>query len=45
VPKLDATPGSVRSRAPTLGQHTDQVLQGLGIDVRTREAWRARGVI
>jgi len=45
VPKLDATPGSVRSRAPTLGQHTDQVLQGLGIDARTREAWRARGVI
>ncbi|MDD1964021.1 CoA transferase [Pseudomonas putida] len=45
VPKLDATPGSVRSRAPTLGQHTEQVLQGLGIDARTREAWRARGVI
>jgi formyl-CoA transferase len=45
VPKLALTPGRVKSRAPTLGQHTDSVLEGLGIDARTRESWRARGLI
>ena len=45
VPKLTATPGRVHSRAPTLGQHTDAVLDGIGIDAPTREAWRARGLI
>lgn len=45
VPKLTATPGHVHSRAPTLGQHTDAVLDGIGIDAPTREAWRARGLI
>ena len=29
VPKLSATPGSIRSAAPTLGQHTDDVLGAL----------------
>jgi formyl-CoA transferase len=29
VPKLSATPGSIRSPAPTLGQHTDAVLGAL----------------
>ena len=29
VPKLSATPGSVRSAAPTLGEHTAQVLAAL----------------
>jgi crotonobetainyl-CoA:carnitine CoA-transferase CaiB-like acyl-CoA transferase len=45
VPKLSLTPGRVKSRAPTLGQHTDSVLEGLGIDASTRESWRARGLI
>jgi formyl-CoA transferase len=45
VPKLALTPGRVKSRAPTLGQHTDSVLEGLGIDAGTRESWRARGLI
>jgi crotonobetainyl-CoA:carnitine CoA-transferase CaiB-like acyl-CoA transferase len=45
VPKLVATPGRVQSRAPTLGQHTDSVLEGLGIDASTRESWRSRGLI
>jgi len=29
VPKLSATPGTIRSPAPTLGQHTDEVLGAL----------------
>ncbi|BDB18992.1 CoA transferase [Pseudomonas sp. CYM-20-01] len=45
VPKLTATPGRVQSRAPSLGQHTDAVLDGIGIDAPTRAAWRARGLI
>ncbi|WP_269495881.1 CaiB/BaiF CoA transferase family protein [Castellaniella sp. S9] len=45
VPKLSATPGGIDSRAPALGQHTDEVLEGLGVDARTRSAWRARGLI
>jgi formyl-CoA transferase len=45
VPKLSATPGGVRSPAPTLGQHTDAVLETVGIDAATRNAWRARGII
>ncbi|WP_323990077.1 CaiB/BaiF CoA transferase family protein [Pseudomonas canadensis] len=45
VPKLTVTPGRVHSRAPTLGQHTDAVLDGIGIDAATREAWRTRGLI
>ena len=45
VPKLSATPGTVNSQAPTLGQHTDAVLERIGIDQTTRDAWRARGII
>ena len=45
VPKLSATPGTVNTQAPTLGQHTDEVLENLGIDTTTRDAWRARGII
>jgi len=45
VPKLSATPGEVRSPAPALGQHTDEVLSSLGIDEETRRAWRQRGII
>ncbi|MEO6003947.1 MAG: CoA transferase [Opitutus sp.] len=32
VPRLLATPGSIRSPAPTLGQHNREVLKELGID-------------
>jgi formyl-CoA transferase len=30
IPKLSATPGAIRSPAPGLGEHTDEVLQGIG---------------
>jgi formyl-CoA transferase len=45
VPKLSETPGGVVQAAPGLGQHTDEVLEQLGIDTTTREAWRQRGII
>ncbi|MFY3549896.1 CaiB/BaiF CoA transferase family protein [Achromobacter insolitus] len=45
VPKLSETPGEVRSSAPALGQDTDEVLGGLGIDEAQRQDWRARGII
>jgi formyl-CoA transferase len=45
VPKLSATPGEVRTPAPALGQHTDDVLATLGIASSTRADWRARGII
>jgi formyl-CoA transferase len=30
IPKLSATPGEIRTAAPKLGEHTNQVLAGLG---------------
>ncbi|RMU92864.1 CAIB/BAIF protein [Pseudomonas coronafaciens pv. coronafaciens] len=45
VPKLLDTPGQVRSPAPTLGQHTDVVLEAHGIDADTRAEWRRLGII
>ncbi|WP_214349834.1 CaiB/BaiF CoA transferase family protein [Pseudomonas congelans] len=45
VPKLQDTPGQVRSSAPTLGQHTDAVLEAHGINASTRAEWRRLGII
>jgi formyl-CoA transferase len=45
VPKLSATPGSLRAPAPRLGEDTDSVLQELGLDQATIAALRARGVL
>lgn len=45
VPKLLTTPGQVRSPAPSLGQHTEEVLEAYGIDAQTRQQWRERGII
>ena len=45
VPKLSATPGEVRRRAPTLGQDTANVLAALGIDEQTQQQWREQGII
>jgi formyl-CoA transferase len=45
VPKLSATPGTVRSAAPRLGEDTDAVLRGLGIPEEDIAALRAKGAI
>lgn len=45
VPKLSATPGTVRRSAPELGQDTDTILESLGVEAATREEWRSRKII
>ena len=45
VPKLSRTPGSVRRRAPQLGEDTDTVLSALGYDAATLQNLRKIGVI
>ncbi len=44
--KLSKTPGAVRTPPPTLGQHTDEVLETvLGMDEAQRNALRENGVV
>ncbi|MNW06660.1 crotonobetainyl-CoA:carnitine CoA-transferase [compost metagenome] len=45
VPKLGSTPGQIHRPAPTLGQHTDEVLSELGIAPDVCADWRSRGII
>ena len=45
VPKLSATPGTVRSSAPRLGDDTDAVLAGMGLTAAQIAELRARGVV
>ncbi|HEY2707781.1 MAG TPA: CoA transferase [Caulobacteraceae bacterium] len=42
---LSDTPGSIRSRAPTLGEHTDSILSELGYDASAIAALRDGAVI
>ena len=43
--KLSETPGAIRRAAPTLGQHTDEVLAELGLAPDEVRALRAGGVV
>lgn len=45
VPRLLGTPGSVRQRAPRRGEHTAEVLGGLGADAGTLRRLAARGAV
>jgi crotonobetainyl-CoA:carnitine CoA-transferase CaiB-like acyl-CoA transferase len=43
--RLSATPGSVRQRAPVLGEHTNEILRELNFSDAEIAAFRAAGVI
>ena len=45
VPKLSATPGSQRTKAPALGEHTEEVLREIGLTDSQIGELRARGII
>jgi formyl-CoA transferase len=45
IPKLSATPGAIRSPAPKLGEHTHEVLAGLGFSAEEIAALRDQKVI
>ncbi len=45
LPKLSRTPGRIEGGGPALGQHTQTVLDELGIDRDTQAKMRERGVI
>ncbi|QYY30422.1 CoA transferase [Cupriavidus pinatubonensis] len=45
MPKLSGSPGAIHDRAPTLGEHTDTVLEQAGFDAAAIADLRARKVI
>jgi crotonobetainyl-CoA:carnitine CoA-transferase CaiB-like acyl-CoA transferase len=45
VPRLAATPGAIRTPAPDLGEHTAEVLAGVGVDAARLAALKAAGVV
>ncbi|MDQ5847347.1 MAG: CoA transferase [Pseudomonadota bacterium] len=45
VPKLSATPGEIRAAAPKLGEHTEEVLTGLGFSRPEIEELRKKRII
>lgn len=45
VPKLSATPGRIRFRAPVLGEHTEQVLTKAGLSPADIAALKDKGIV
>jgi formyl-CoA transferase len=45
VPKLSATPGAIRSAAPKLGEHTDEVLLDLGFSNSQINALKEKRIV
>ena len=43
--RFAATPGTRRSGAPALGEHTDEILRELGVGDETGRALRSRGIV
>ena len=44
-PRLSETPGVIRSPAPTLGEHTDEILELLGREASERARLRDAGIV
>jgi crotonobetainyl-CoA:carnitine CoA-transferase CaiB-like acyl-CoA transferase len=42
---FEKTPGRIQCAAPTLGQHTEEILRELGYDQQRLDQWREEGVI
>jgi crotonobetainyl-CoA:carnitine CoA-transferase CaiB-like acyl-CoA transferase len=42
---LSATPGGIRTRPPTIGEHTDRILESLGYDAAGIAELRKKGVV
>ena len=45
VPRLSGTPGSIRTPAPRLGEHSVEILKSLGLKDTEIKALRAKGVV
>ena len=45
VPKLSATPGAIRSRAPELGEHTDEILREIGFSSSEISGLKEKGIV
>lgn len=45
IPKLSNNPGAIRYRAPTLGEHTDQILKSVGLTDEQITALKQSGVL
>jgi formyl-CoA transferase len=45
IPKLSATPGAIRTMAPRLGEHTNEVLRGIGYSDADIERLRAAKIV
>jgi formyl-CoA transferase len=45
VPKLSATPGAIRTHAPKLGEHTDDVLRAIGYSDAQLSKLRSAGIV
>jgi len=45
LPKLSRTPGRIGTGGPQLGEHTEDVLAGLGLTEAQRQGLRERGII
>ncbi|MCK0174863.1 MULTISPECIES: CaiB/BaiF CoA-transferase family protein [Mycobacteriaceae] len=43
--RMSATPGTIRRRAPLLGEHTDEILDGLGYDAEAIARLRAEQIV